>query len=365
MSEGQYLSHKLSAAPEFDPGWDLFSRHQSVSLEANLAHMAREHGFYLPYLDFCSDVAGLVHYLQQKVYIGNVALLSDRQFHSVEAVQAHMRSKQQCRVELEGHEEELGEYYDMEALAAGSPLWEIEPASDSEEEEEGEERMDEERMDLEEEAGTSDGGEDDGLPPGFDALFERAVSLGVVSEADVDAFTDAIAAGTTTEAETLALWMPAVRRAHRAATRRAAGRDGGAGSASAGAFRVVYRPLQLSAPQAPGVDSLPTLALAGRDVGHRSMARFFRQKFKPLAGAPGSFGSLGAHRPELALLMQQYAGAGVLSSQLQLKFRPAISLSERNRGDLHREQRMFVMQGVKNNKAGAGMKHFKNQSLCY
>jgi pre-60S factor REI1 len=135
MSEGQYLSHKLSQAPEFGPGSDLFSRYTSESLEANLAHMAREHGFYLPCLDFCVDVAGLVQYLQQKVYIGNVALLTDRQFHSVEAVQAHMRSKRQCRVELEGHEDELGEFYDMEALAAGSPLCELEPASDSEEEE--------------------------------------------------------------------------------------------------------------------------------------------------------------------------------------------------------------------------------------
>jgi hypothetical protein len=219
----------------------------------------------------------------------------------------------------------------------------------------------------EEDASPSDGGEDGGLPAGFDAIFERAVSLGVVSEADVDGFTDAIASGATTEADTIAEWMPAVQRAQRTAARheQKGGDKEQTGSTAGGSFRVVYRPLALSAPEAPGVDSLPTLALAGREVGHRSMSRFFRQKYKPSAGAPGSVGSLGAHRPELALLMAQYAGAGVLSSQLQLKFRPAPAKSERNRADLHREQRMFVMQGVKNNKAGAGMQHYKNQSLCF
>ncbi|KAL3920406.1 MAG: hypothetical protein SGPRY_005261, partial [Prymnesium sp.] len=74
-----------------------------------------------------------------------VALLSNKQFHSVEAVQAHMKSKSQCRIELEGtpdarctlpppngftpqppapgNEEELGEFYDLEAMAERSPLW--------------------------------------------------------------------------------------------------------------------------------------------------------------------------------------------------------------------------------------------------
>lgn len=355
MSEDEYFKHKIEAAPEFDIGCDLFSRHRSVNLEENLAHMAREHGFYLPYLDYCVDVAGLVHYLQQKVYIGNVALLTGRQFHSVEAVQAHMRSKGQCRFELEGNEDEFGEYYDMEALAAGSPLWELEAVSDGEEQ-------------GEEEADGEAGEEGDiGLPDGFDALFERAVSLGVVSEADVDSLTDSIAAGSMTEDEALAEWLPAVRHAQRAARRR----DGKTADATAssvpsgGSYRVVYRPLALSVPEGPGVESLPTLNLGDREAGHRSMAKYFKQKYKPSANEPGSLGSLGVHRPELARLMHQYADAGVLSTQLQIKFKPSSVKSELNRRDLHKEQRMHVMQGLKNNTAGPGRKHYKEQSLCY
>ena len=66
--------------------------------------MARVHGFYVPYVEYATDLGGLLRYLQEKVYVGNVALLSGKQFHSLEAVQAHMRAKGQCRFELEDNE---------------------------------------------------------------------------------------------------------------------------------------------------------------------------------------------------------------------------------------------------------------------
>ena len=58
--------------------------------------------------------------------MGNVSIVTNKAFHTVQAVQSHMRDKGQCRMELEGKEEEFEEFYDMEALAAGSPLWEME-----------------------------------------------------------------------------------------------------------------------------------------------------------------------------------------------------------------------------------------------
>jgi len=50
--------------------------------------MARTHGFYVPHLDYCIDLPGLIQYLQEKVYVGNVSLLNSKAFHSFEAVQA-------------------------------------------------------------------------------------------------------------------------------------------------------------------------------------------------------------------------------------------------------------------------------------
>ncbi len=55
---------KIDAAPSFDEGSDLFSRHHSPDLASNLAYMARTHGFYVPRIDYCVDVAGLITYLQ-------------------------------------------------------------------------------------------------------------------------------------------------------------------------------------------------------------------------------------------------------------------------------------------------------------
>jgi pre-60S factor REI1 len=105
MSEHEYIEHKMATAEPFDEGSDLFSRHHCSTMEENLAHMARTHGFYVPYMDYVTDLRGLLGYLLEMVYVGNVALVSGKQFHTLEAVQAHMRATGGCRMELEGHEE--------------------------------------------------------------------------------------------------------------------------------------------------------------------------------------------------------------------------------------------------------------------
>ena len=91
MSELEYIEHKMATAADFDECSDLFSTHYAKSMEDNLAHMARTHGFYIPYMDYVTDLRGLLTYLLEMVYVGNVAIVSGKQFHSLEAVQAHMR----------------------------------------------------------------------------------------------------------------------------------------------------------------------------------------------------------------------------------------------------------------------------------
>lgn len=104
--------------------------------------------------------------------------------------QSHMRDKRLCRMELEGHEEEFARFYDMEALAEGSPLWEVEEEVElDEEEEEGEDGV---IGEGEPQAWMTLDGEVD-----FDMLFERGVALGVLSEAELDHMTDQVASGET------------------------------------------------------------------------------------------------------------------------------------------------------------------------
>lgn len=342
MSEAEYVRAKLAAAADFDEGSDLFSRHRSESLAANLEHMAKTHSFFLPYLDYVKDVGGLLRYLQEKVYIGNVALASGKHFHSLEAVQAHMRDKNGCRIELEGNEDELGEFYDMEALATGSPLFECVELSESESESEA----DDDAMD------------DDGAAAEFDALFERALRLGVLDDAEMDRLTDAVAEGATTEPALVARWRPAVRRAER----RAARREGDA--AARRSTRVVHTAA------VPDAADAASLALGGgggartRQVGHRSLARFYRQRFRPSAGA---LGALNASAPEVASLIEAYAKSGVLSSHLHAGLGAAKqgAKSELDKGDMQRRARDHLRMGMRNNTNAPGQQHRKNQSLNY
>jgi pre-60S factor REI1 len=56
-------------------------------------HMAHEHSFFVPDLEYLSDLEGLVKYLGEKVSVGNVCLFCSgkgKSFWSMEAVQAHM-----------------------------------------------------------------------------------------------------------------------------------------------------------------------------------------------------------------------------------------------------------------------------------
>ena len=239
LDEEGYIEHKLACAEPFDLCTDIFSRHKrcgsrspppgpptatpthpvpprSASMSENLQYMARTHGFYLPYADYCVDIPGLLTYLLEMVYVGNVALLSSKQFHSAEAVQAHMRDKGACRIELEGHEEEYEAFYDLEALAEKSPLWQFveEEASDGEWEDcdDGEDGgaapMEEDKAAA---AGTSAEGAESAEAEAEDddelgRVFARAMSLGLMTEGQADRLTDLVAEGTISEAELLREW---------------------------------------------------------------------------------------------------------------------------------------------------------------
>jgi len=346
MSEKEFVEHQLSRAPPLDAGSDLFSRHRSPDLHTNLAYMAREHGFYLPYFEYVCDLPGLLRYLQEKVYVGNMALATGKRFHSVEAVQAHMRAKGQCTFALEGNEEEFAPFYDMEAIAAGSPLWEVEEYSEEEEEvtdDEGE--------------GGDDGDGDAPMPSAegvgaldFDTLCERAVLAGVLTESQVDRLTDAVASGEEVEADLVRRYGALLLQAD--AGGKASGPASDAMSLTSSVMRrVVYNPL-------PGSADAASLQLPHKEIGHRGLSRYYKQHFRPASGSVAT----GSH--QLDALLLQYAKAGVLSTHIQKRF------EVQARSEVGKKQRAiaskaFVKQGIVNNTTANGMKHYKNQSLNY
>ena len=378
MSEHEYVEHKMATAAAFDEGSDLFSRHHSTTLEDNLAHMARTHGFYIPYMDYVTDLPGLLGYLLEMVYVGNVALVSGKQFHSLEAVQAHMRATGGCRVELEGHEEEYEDYYDLAALAVKSPLWEwVEEEGEEEGEEDGEMAEAEAAEPMEPIGEASDDEEVGGGEDALTHLFEKCVGLELITDAQVDKLTDAVANGEATEAGLLAEWGTRLRNARH--SRRAAASAAAASSTADDVsmatsrrttyMRVRYRPI---AP--PGSTSEAGSLTFGRtapsgegggrvlmEAGHRSMRTYYKQSYKP----EGS--TLGAADPKLHALMLQYAKAGVLSAPGGWRGGgggPGIK-HERSHTQMQRDSKAFVAQGITNNMTMKGMKHFKNQSLNF
>ncbi|CAL8347383.1 unnamed protein product [Merluccius merluccius] len=95
----------------------LFCPHHSRSLLRNVAHMTKEHSFFIPDLEYLADLRGLVQYLGEKVGAGNVCLWCNekgRSFYSTEAVQGHMTDKSHCKLFTEGDAAlEFADFYDF------------------------------------------------------------------------------------------------------------------------------------------------------------------------------------------------------------------------------------------------------------
>lgn len=71
----------------------LFCHHISEDLVENLKHMTEVHSFFIPDVEYCVDLKGLLLYLGAKIYRGFMCLLCNEKskaFQSVMAVQKHM-----------------------------------------------------------------------------------------------------------------------------------------------------------------------------------------------------------------------------------------------------------------------------------
>lgn len=95
----------------------LFCNTASSTFKQNMKHMARVHSFFIPDVEYLKDVKDLIEYLEEKVYTYYMCLYCNgkgRGFHSVEAVQGHMRDCSHCKIIYEDNEEEYAEFYDFE-----------------------------------------------------------------------------------------------------------------------------------------------------------------------------------------------------------------------------------------------------------
>lgn len=90
----------------------LFCPHVSDSAESKCEHMAHEHSFFIPDMDYVSDLEGLLKHLGVKVGAYHVCLwCSSKCYRSLDAVLKHMSDKGHQKMKFEG--ETLLEYADF------------------------------------------------------------------------------------------------------------------------------------------------------------------------------------------------------------------------------------------------------------
>ncbi|KAI3418140.1 hypothetical protein GPALN_010356 [Globodera pallida] len=100
------------------PNECLFCEHKSENWEANLEHMAIQHGFLIPDFPFCTDTPGLLIYLGFKVGVGLTCIRCQcARFRSLDALRKHMRDSNHCNFRIDCQQEgdvllEFMDFYD-------------------------------------------------------------------------------------------------------------------------------------------------------------------------------------------------------------------------------------------------------------
>lgn len=102
-----------------DPSCCFMCDQEHDNIESCMIHMHKQHGFFIPDVDYLKDPKGLLTYLGLKVMKDFMCLYcNDRchPFNSLEAVRKHMAAKSHCKVHYgdgdDEEEAELEEFYD-------------------------------------------------------------------------------------------------------------------------------------------------------------------------------------------------------------------------------------------------------------
>ncbi|KAL5274111.1 ZNF622 family protein [Megaselia abdita] len=94
----------------------LFCDHQSDNIVKNMEHMSVVHSFFIPDMEFCTDLPNLVVYLAEKVKKYFICLFCNddgKAFYSLDAVRKHMSDKGHCQINHEGiNMAEYSDFYD-------------------------------------------------------------------------------------------------------------------------------------------------------------------------------------------------------------------------------------------------------------
>jgi pre-60S factor REI1 len=100
---------------EFPASRCLFCKTESTDIHANVDHMRKEHGMFIPEQKYLADLDGLLNYLYRKITENFECLYCHTLKSNAQAIQTHMRDKSHCMIAFDTEDEqvEIGQYYDF------------------------------------------------------------------------------------------------------------------------------------------------------------------------------------------------------------------------------------------------------------
>ncbi|KAJ5638288.1 Cytoplasmic 60S subunit biogenesis factor REI1 [Penicillium lividum] len=100
---------------EFSSSHCLFCRTESSDIEANVEHMFKNHGMFIPERKYLVNLEGLINYLYRKINDNHECLYCHAIRNNADGARTHMRDKGHCMIAFEAEEEqiEIGQYYDF------------------------------------------------------------------------------------------------------------------------------------------------------------------------------------------------------------------------------------------------------------
>ncbi|KAI3324273.1 C2H2 type zinc-finger-domain-containing protein [Xylariaceae sp. AK1471] len=109
------VSSTATPAPGATPKNCLFCNYDSPTVPLNVLHMERIHGMFIPEKQYLVDLDGLISALQQRIQEYHECLYCGKFKNSVTAAQTHMRDKGHCMIPFTTEEEQLiiGDFYDF------------------------------------------------------------------------------------------------------------------------------------------------------------------------------------------------------------------------------------------------------------
>lgn len=79
-----------------------FCNKSCKTVQKSLKHMLKKHGFFVPFIEYLTDLDGMLEYFGGKVGHGMTCFSCNKPYESVEAVQSHMKDKNHCRIRTFG-----------------------------------------------------------------------------------------------------------------------------------------------------------------------------------------------------------------------------------------------------------------------